>query len=203
MKKVLAVVAVVCVVCVAGAALAQPRAREEGRRLPPQAMQGHQPKHHQPQPHQPGQPRFERPAEFEGTHCFCGKGREDNRGKNLGPHGMPGMPGDFEGRGRRGGMMFAPDMPEEIKAKVVEAKKLHIDLEAALSAKPIDKAKALEIFGQIQKAEQEIKAWKFSKKLERMEAFRTQQELNRKKFTEQKTEAPVPEAPAETTEKAE
>ena len=110
----------------------------------------------------------------------------------------------FEGRGPRGprGMMFAPDMPEEIKAKAVEAAKLHVDLEAALSAKPVDKAKALEVFTQIQKAEQEIEAWKFAKRIERMEAFRTQQELNRKAALEKDAPAPKPEAPAP-AEKAE
>ena len=203
MKKVLAVIAVVAVVAVAGAAFAQPKGRNDARRLPPQAQQMQQPQQGQPMPQkQPGQ-RFERPEGFNGAPCDCGRGfdrrQRDDRAGNFGPHGMPG---DFEGRGRRG-MMFAPDMPEEIKAKVVEAAKLKIDLDAALSAKPIDKAKALEIFGQIQKAEQEIEAWQFGKKIERIEAFRTQQELNRKKFTEQKPEAPAPEAPAETTEKAE
>ena len=90
-------------------------------------------------------------------------------------------------------MMFAPDMPEDVKAKVVEAAKLRIDLDAALSAKNIDKAKAMEIFAAIQKAEDEVEAWKFSKRIEMIEAFRTQRELNSKKFPAPKPEAPAPE----------
>ena len=93
-------------------------------------------------------------------------------------------------------MMFTPDMPDEIRAKVVEAKKLHIDLEAALSTRPVDKAKALEVFAKVQQAENEIETWKFGKRLDMMEAFRTQQELNRKNFNAPKPEAtePAPEA---------
>ena len=95
-------------------------------------------------------------------------------------------------------MMFAPDMPEEIRAKVVEAAKLKIDLEAALATKPVDKAKAMEIFGKIQQTENEVEVWKFGKKIDMMEAFRTQQELNRKMPPAPKPEAPAPapEAPA-------
>ncbi len=169
MKKVLAVVAVVCVVFAAGAALAQPRANQEGRRVPPQLMKefdGEKGHLDQRSPEQ----RFDRP-EF---------GRNGD------------MPCRFEGH-RPGRMMFTPDMPEEIRAKAVEAAKLRIDLEAALSAKPIDKAKALEIFAKVQKAENEIDAWKFSKRINMMEAFRTQMELNRKKFDAPEAPAPAPE----------
>ena len=95
-------------------------------------------------------------------------------------------------------MMFAPDMPEDVKAKSVEAAKLHIDLQAALSAKPIDKAKAMEIFAAIQKAENEVEMWKFGKRIEQIEAFRTQRELNSKQLP-----APKPEAPAPAPEAAE
>ena len=95
-------------------------------------------------------------------------------------------------------MMFAPDMPEDVKAKVVEAKKLKIDLEAALSSRPVDKAKALEIFGQLKKAEQEVELWMFGKKIDRIEAFRKQQELNRNvPPAPPAPPAPAPEAPAE------
>ena len=184
MKKVLAVIAVVAVVCVAGAALAQPRAREQGRRMPAQMMQGE----HVDQRNNP---------QFPGEPEYMGRGRE-----NFGPQRMPG---EFGGRGRKcgfgrgkGRMMFAPDMPEEVKAKVVEVAKLRIDLEAALSAKPIDKAKAMEIFAAIQKAENEVEAWKFGKRIDQIEAFRTQRELNSKKFP-----APKPEAPAPAPENAE
>lgn len=103
--------------------------------------------------------------------------------------------GGFCGRGRgHGRMMFAPDMPEEIRAKAVEAAKLRIDLEAEMSAKTIDKAKAMEIFAKVQKAENEIDTWKFGKRLEMMEAFRTQRELNRKVPPARRMQ-PAPEAP--------
>ena len=194
MKKILAVAAVVCVVCVAGAAFAQQpgqakkrldqrRGPQFAQQMPQPGQQGQrQPEMRMFQPGQQGQPGQFRP-------CDCGRFEE------RGPRGP-----EFEGRGPRG-MMFAPDMPEEIKAKAVEAAKLHVDLEAALSAKPIDKAKALEVFTQIQKAEQEIEAWKFAKRIERIEAFRTQQELNRKAAAAKdapkpETPAPAPEAPA-------
>ena len=181
MKKILAVIAVVCVVCVAGSAFAQQSGERKQR-----FDQRRESQFAQNMP-QPGQFRP----------CDCGRfeGRE--------PRGA-----EFEGREPREprGMMFAPDMPEEIKAKVVEAAKLHIDLDAVLSAKPVDRAKALDVFTQIQKAQQEIEAWKFAKRLERMEAFRIQQELNRKAAVKDapapKPEAPeaAPEAPAEKAE---
>ena len=193
MKKVLAVVAVVCVVFAAGAALAQPRTGNDGRRVPPQMMKafngekGHIDQRKAPQ--FPGE-SFDRgmvrgrmnPAMFERRE----PGRDDR------------MPCRFEGRGRRG-MMFAPDMPEEIRAKVVEAKKLHIDLEAALSTKPIDKAKALEVFTKIQQAEGEVEVWKFSKRLEMMEAFKAQRDANRR----MNDDRPVPPAPQDTPDEPE
>ena len=91
-------------------------------------------------------------------------------------------------------------MPEEIRAKVVEAAKLRIDLEAAFAEKPINKAKALEIFAKLQKAKNEIATWRFTRKLERIEAFRTQQDLNsryrRPVPPEAPAEVPAPEDPA-------
>ena len=201
MKKVLAVVAVVCVVFAAGAALAQPRARDDGRRVPPQMTKefngekGHIDQRKAPQfageSFDRGMARGRmNPAMFDRN--------EHGRNPAMFDRNEPGRNGDMPCRfgGRKGGrMMFTPDMPDEIRAKVVEAAKLHIDLDAVLSAKQIDKAKALEVFGKIQQAENEIETWKFSKRLEMMEAFRTQQELNRKNFNAPKPEAPAP-APA-------
>ena len=191
MKKVLAVIAVVAVVCVAGAAFAQPHAREQGRRMPnPQVMPA--------QPFQPGQHIDQRNnPQFPDEQNYYGMGRGRNFVSNdmcggFGGHGRRG-----QGRGRFGGMMFAPDMPENVKAKAVEVAKLRIDLEAALSAKPIDKAKAMEIFAAIQKAEQDVEAWKFGKRIEMIEAFRTQREINRNippapmRETEEKPEPPA------------
>ena len=201
MKKVLAVVAVIAVVCVAGAAFAQPRAREQGRRMYPQMMQA-QPGQHidQRQGDQIVQNMTNPHVDQRNNPKFPGETEYQPKG-----NGMPGMPRDFGGRGRKcgfgrgnGRMMFAPDMPEDVKAKSVEAAKLHIDLQAALSAKPIDKAKAMEIFAAIQKAENEVEMWKFGKRIEQIEAFRTQRELNSKQLP-----APKPEAPAPAPEAAE
>ena len=177
MKKVLAVIAVVAVVCAAGAALAQPRGRDDARRMPPQLQKEFTEQGHIDQ--RQGQ-------QFTGDQNFAGRG----------PAGMNAAPFEGRGRGRCGmgrgrghrGMMFAPDMPEEIRAKAVEAAKLRIDLEAVFSAKTLDKAKAMELFGKIQQAENEVRTWRFSERLERIEAFRTQQELNRNVPPATKTE---------------
>ncbi len=194
MKKVLAVVAVVCVVFAAGAALAQPRANQEGRRVPPQLMKefngekGHIDQRRAPQ--FAGE-SFDREMRRGRMNPAMFDRKPGNDGRHFDPEDMPCR---FEGHGRgHGRMMFTPDMPEEIRAKAVEAAKLRIDLEAALSTKPIDKAKALEIFAKVQQAENEIDAWKFSKRLDMMEAFKTQMELNRKNFNAPKPEAPAPE----------
>lgn len=83
------------------------------------------------------------------------------------------------GGGRRG-MNFTPDMPAEIREKATELAKLRIDLEEAMSSKPVNKAKALDTFAKIQKVEQEINSWRFAQKLERIEEFRKHRELNKK-----------------------
>ena len=73
-------------------------------------------------------------------------------------------------------MRFAPDMTQEIREKVVELEKLRIDLDEAMTANPINKAKALETYGKMQKLEQEIDAWRFEQRLERLEKFRATRE---------------------------
>ena len=120
--------------------------------------------------------------DFSGEH-----GQRDQRR----PEGFDGEGCRF-GRGHRPGRLnITPDMPEEIRAKAVEAAKLKIDLEAVMSAKPIDKAKAVEIFGKIQKAENEVETWKFSNMLDRMEKAKITRELD--KISKP---APKPKAPA-------
>lgn len=185
MKKVLAVIAVVAVVCAAGAALAQPRGHDDARRMPPQLQksftgeQGHIDQRQAPK--------------FPGDPNFAGR---DPAGMNAAPFEERGREFCGMGRGRGHGRLdFAPDMPEEIRAKAVEAAKLRIDLEAVFSAKTLDKAKAMEIFSKIQQAENEVRTWRFSKRLERMEAFRTQRELNRN--VPPAPPAPKPETPEE------
>ena len=119
-----------------------------------------------------------------GTPCFCGqrgpRGFQPPQGHRFNGQGFghkkgPAF-GQREGHGPRGDKfhqhgMFSPDMPQEIRAKVVEAAKLHIDLEDILSQKPLNKGKAVELNGQIGKLRQEIQAWRFEQKLDRIEDF--------------------------------
>ena len=77
-------------------------------------------------------------------------------------------------------MNFTPDMPKEIREKAAELAKLRVDLEEAMSSEPINKAKALDTYAKMQKLEQEIKAWRFAQKLERIEEFKKHRELKKK-----------------------
>ncbi len=112
--------------------------------------------------------------------CNCERGQFEGRRGGF----EPGMRGGFEERR----MMFAPDMPKEIREKAVELAKLHIDLEEALSSRPVNKEKALEVHAKMQKLEQEIEAWKFAQRLERIEAAGANPEHNRRAH-------PMPNAP--------
>ena len=142
MKKVLAVLLAVCVMC-AGAAFAQPR------------MPMHRPEF---SPH-------EGPGEFyPPMHCRC-FGPEGHEGPE-GPHGHELYEGPRH-EGRR--VRFAPNMPQEIRNKVVELEKLRIDLDEALSSNPINKAKALEVHAKMQAVRNDLAAWRFERKLERLE----------------------------------
>lgn len=97
---------------------------------------------------------------------FCGQGFGRGRGHAFGQ----GMRGPRGGRFQRQGM-FAPDMPQEIRAKAIEAAKLRIDLEDVLSQKPLNKNKAIELNGKIGQLKQEIRDWRFEQKLNRIEEF--------------------------------
>ena len=200
MKKVLAVAAVACVVCVAGTALAQQHGRgnqsqqmnhprmmfEASRDFRPQNVSGdfHAP-HKDFRPGQPGQP---------------------TRGEMRSPNqlGHEGMRCGFKGGHRE--HIFTPDMPKEIRAKAVELAKLRIDLEEAMTSRPLNKEKALEVHAKMQKVEQEIDAWRFAKKLEHIEAMQKQHELNRNVPPARPgmpaPEKPAPEAPAPAPEEA-
>ena len=152
-KKVLASILVVCVVFGAGSALAQQVKRndQERRAMPAGSQQMH---------------------------------RQDNRpdeGRAPGKAQQPNRPNFEEKMGIPGGrcVRFTPDMPKEIRAKVVEVAKLKIDLEEAMSDKPLNKAKAIEIHAMIQKVEAEIEAWRFEKMLDRINDFDTQIKLNK------------------------
>lgn len=162
MKKVIAVVAVVCVMFAAGSALAQPKDR---RNQPQNVQQMNRPQRNAPDFQERG-PRFQNVS-------------DDFRG----PRGdfRPGFDGrhcGFEGRGHRG-PTFTPDMPKEIREKATELAKLRIDLEEAMTSRPLNKEKALEVHAKMQKVEQEVEAWRFAQRLERIEEMQKQRELNR------------------------
>lgn len=71
---------------------------------------------------------------------------------------------------RKGHPNFTPDMPQEIREKSAELAKLRVDLEEAMTRRPLNKEKALEVHAKMQKVRQEIEAWRFAKKLDRIEA---------------------------------
>lgn len=160
MRKAVAVAVAVCVMCAAGTAFAQRGNQDSRKQLPPQ--------------------RMERPESF--------RGQEAPRPQNMsgdfrGPHGdfRPDFGGQhcgFEGMRPRG-PMFTPDMPKEIREKAVELAKLRVDLEEAMTSRPLNKEKALEVHGKMQKVEQEIEAWRFAQRLERIEVMQKQHELNK------------------------
>ena len=166
MKKVLVLVLTACVVLGAAAAFAQPK-NFEGR------------EHRNLQ--QLNHPNMD----------FQSNGQPIGEHRNQQQLNHPNMDGRFEackpgqdfGRhcnGRRRGMNFTPDMPKEIREKAVELAKLRVDLEEAMSSDPVNKAKALDTYAKMQKLEQEIKMWRFTQRLERLEEFRKQMELNKK-----------------------
>lgn len=153
MKKVLAVLLTVCVVFVAGAAFAQQGRNNNST----QEFRG---------------PQFNR-QNFNGQ-----RGNFQNS-----PANFEGCSPDFgprNGNGRMGGMNFTPDMPKEIREKAADLAKLRIDLEEALSSRPVNKAKALDVHSKMQKIQNEIDTWRFQKRLERIEEFQEKRELNKK-----------------------
>ena len=111
--------------------------------------------------------------------------------------------GNFERPCRNGHrrMNFSPDMPKEIREKAVELAKLRVDLEEAMSSVPVNKGKALDTYAKMQKLEQEIKMWRFTQRLDRMEKFREefkkQRELNKEIPPAPMTKDDAKNAPAE------
>ena len=82
-------------------------------------------------------------------------------------------PAGHEARAHRPGpghRTFTPDMPPEIREKAAELAKLKVDLEEAMTSRPLNKEKALEVHAKIQKVKQEIETWRFTRRLERIEA---------------------------------
>ena len=108
------------------------------------------------------------------------------------------QPGHFVGKGRMGRMddgwgWNAPNMPEDIRAKANELAKLRIDMRDALSRSPIDRAAAARLHDREMQLEQEIETWFFEERMNRIEAFREQQERSRSAAPT----APAPNKPAE------
>ena len=77
------------------------------------------------------------------------------------------------------GFFITPGMTPEIKAKAVELAKLKIDLEAAFTDKPLDKAKIINIYKAMSAIEQDINIWRFERRLNFIEERARQIELNR------------------------
>ncbi|MBQ9575142.1 MAG: hypothetical protein IJR27_07695 [Synergistaceae bacterium] len=93
---------------------------------------------------------------------------------------------------------FTPDMPKEIREKTAELEKLKIDLEEAMTSRPLNKEKALDVHGKMQKVRQEIEAWRFAKRLERIEARQNREaEMLKKLPPHLQEEAGISEAEAE------
>lgn len=83
---------------------------------------------------------------------------------------MPGRDSPRAPKARRGSRTFTPDMPKEIREKAAELAKLRIDLEEAMTSRPLNREKALDVHAKIQKVKQEIETWRFTRRLERIEA---------------------------------
>ncbi len=146
MKKVLAL-ALALAVCIAGTSIAAPR--NPARQPAPARMNQEMP----PRMNQPAPARMER--------------------MNPDAPNTPNMPRNeapCPPKARRGSRIFTPDMPKEIREKAAELAKLRIDLEEAMTSRPINKEKALDVHAKMQKAKQEIETWRFTRRLERIEA---------------------------------
>ena len=100
-------------------------------------------------------------------------------------------PGDFRRDDPHGRPDFTPDMPKEIRAKAVELAKLRIDLEEALTSRPVNKMKALDVNAKILELEKQIEAWRFAQRLDAMEKANIQRELN-KRMTRPAPKLPTP-----------
>lgn len=166
MKKVVIAVLVVGLLSIAGTAMAKNNRGQKGVFPPNGAC---------PQTYREGGPAWagECPV-FSGRNGMHRPGH--GRGHQV--HGRNGR--GYRGHGWDGRMGWnAVDMPEALRAKAVEMEKLHVDLRDVLSRTPIDRDKALELHGKIVQIHQEIGAWRFAQRLEAIDSFRRQQELNR------------------------
>ena len=115
-----------------------------------------------------------------GNTCCCGQTAPSQglghmgsprQGRGFAPaFGNPGWQGSRGGHfGQRG--QFFTEVPQEIRDKEAEAAKLRIDLGNVLSHKPLNREKAAELDGQINKLRQDVRTWRFEQKLNRIEEF--------------------------------
>ena len=126
------------------------------------------------------------PREFRGCHCAERNFNqhapmpEADMHRQPAPHFVPApfnKPENFAGHpaglnnreGYSRPVKFSPDMPDEIRAKKADAAKLRIDLDNIMTKKPLDKAKALEVYKKLAELETEVRVWRFSNKLDRLE----------------------------------
>ena len=107
---------------------------------------------------------------------------------------QPRMPRHHEGPHEGRHARFSPNMPQEIRAKVVELEKLKIDLDEALTSRPINKAKALEVHAKMLKVRKDISAWRFERKLERLEKMTKSEQLHESESEKGESESDTPDA---------
>ena len=102
-------------------------------------------------------------------------GRQDGPCFGAAPDGWCGGPARW---GRNGGWGRIMDLPQELQEKARTLEKLRIDLDYALASTPIDRTKALELYGQIQKLRDEIQTAAFTWRMDRIEEAAAQRRLN-------------------------
>ena len=85
----------------------------------------------------------------------------------------------YERRGGWHGMRGRwSDVPEEIRAKMTELDKLRIDMRAALYPGSVDRTKATEIFNKMTVLQQELRTWRFERRLDELEKWQKKTETN-------------------------
>ena len=118
-------------------------------------------------------------CEWQGQRPDACWGRQDRPCFGAATDGWCGRPahGDRNGGwGARRGWIL--DLPQELQEKAKTLEKLRIDLDYALASTPIDRPKALELYGQIQKLRDEIQTAAFTRRLDWIEEAAAQRRLN-------------------------
>ena len=134
------------------------------------------------------------PREFRGCHCAERNFNqhapmpEADMHRQPAPHFPPHAPAPFmrsnqhvrdDARSYSGPVKFSPDMPDEIRTKKADAAKLRIDLDNIMTKKPLDKAKALEVYKKLAELETEVRVWRFSNKLDRLEKLEAERKAGK------------------------